>query len=85
MTSQSMRDRLIRAVGDYYDGYADPVDTPSNWRRAEGAVEALIAVLREPDDGMVDFAVNGEYGGLNILSGKDAAKEQFTAMIDAIK
>jgi len=48
-----MWERLCRAVGARYDGEADPVTTPGNWSRASDAVDALLAELREPEDGMM--------------------------------
>jgi hypothetical protein len=41
-----IREAVAKAVGEVYDGYADPVDTPHNWRRAIVATDDAIAAMR---------------------------------------
>ena len=47
-----MIDRVTKAIAEVYEGYADPVETPSNWARAKSAAEAAIAAMREPTGAM---------------------------------
>jgi hypothetical protein len=35
-------DAAIRIIGGHYDGDADPLETPNNWARAEGCLQALL-------------------------------------------
>jgi hypothetical protein len=46
--TDTLRNRLIRIVGEAYDGYADPEETPNNWLRAESAIDAILAEMRTP-------------------------------------
>jgi hypothetical protein len=42
-----MTNRVARAIGACYDGYADPVETPHNWARATEAARAAIEAMRD--------------------------------------
>jgi hypothetical protein len=53
---KTMRERLIRVIGSHYDGDADPVETPNNWARAEGAVDAMLAELVNTNSAMLAAA-----------------------------
>lgn len=46
MTEQ-LRDEVARAIGETYDGFADPDATPNNWARATEAADAAIAIVLE--------------------------------------
>jgi hypothetical protein len=45
MTSNAdeKREKVARAIGEVYDGSADPVEFPNNWARAIEAADAAIA------------------------------------------
>ena len=55
-------ERAARALGEVYDGFADPVETPQNWARAVDGVRAVIAAICQPSEVMrnaVDKAIEG--------------------------
>jgi hypothetical protein len=49
-----MIDRVARAIGEAYDGLADPELTPDNWARAVEAARSAIEAMREPTEAMKD-------------------------------
>lgn len=75
-------ERAARALGECYDGCADPVDTPNNWGRAVAGVRAVLEAIREPSDAMLDLGldVHIECGGG--LASYELA-EMWRTMIDA--
>lgn len=80
---ESMRFTLARAIGDAYDGYADPVDTPNNWARALTAVDEVLNFLSWPTNEMISK------GALEFsedhASEHEGAFDVFCVMIQAIK
>lgn len=46
-------EKVARIIGAIYDGYADPIETPNNWARAETAARAAIQAMIDalPEDG----------------------------------
>lgn len=42
-----IREVIARAVGEVYDGCADPIDTPNNWARATSATDAALAAIKQ--------------------------------------
>lgn len=69
--SPELRRALVKAIGDSYDGCADPQATPGNWRRAESALAEAEAVLhsegyavvpREPTPWMLRAGVLADDG-----------------------
>lgn len=58
-----MLDRVARAIGESYDGYADPVETPNNWARAVGAARAAIEAMR-PELEQLSVAYGGSDGSV---------------------
>ena len=71
----TMLEKAARAIGEHYDGYVDPNDTPGSYARALDAARAVLAAIRGPDEAMLSAA----YG--DAIVGHGAA---YTAMIDAI-
>ncbi len=54
MTTDSMVEKMARAIGEHYDGYCDPVATPNTWASAMGAARAALKVMREPTERVVE-------------------------------
>ena len=52
--TMTMVERVAREVGAIYDGYADPIDTPTNWARAMSAARAAIAAIAELTPAMIE-------------------------------
>lgn len=55
----TMLEDMIRAIGGSYDGYADPVDTPSNWSRASSAALAALQAIKKPSPRVVSALSDG--------------------------
>lgn len=59
-------ERAARDLGEIYDGYADPKDTPENWGRAIAGVKAVLLAIREPSEAMIKAGVNEMSYGIGI-------------------
>ena len=77
-------EKMARAIGEVYDGYADPVDTPSNYGRAKSATIAALKAMREPSEAMMKAGVtafvqfNSDYA-----TKQEAVADILQAVIDA--
>lgn len=76
-------ERVARAIGEAYDGYADPVDTPNNWKAAIHAARLAVEAMREPSPEMTK-APHHEADACDAQYQRDDAfAEAWRAMIDA--
>lgn len=55
--SDSLAEKVARAIAENYDGYADPVETPQSWARAISAAHDAMAVIRD------EFYASGNSSG----------------------
>jgi hypothetical protein len=75
-----MIDRVARAIGEVYDGLADPELTPNNWARAALAARAAVDAMREPTDQMITAGWNNT--NRPIEDHEDLYDIAYRAMID---
>lgn len=88
-----LREVIARAVGETYDGCADPVDTPNNWARATSAADAALAAIKqaggvvvpaEPTREQLDAAEDEEYRmAIETVRTDERFKRIYRAMIEA--
>lgn len=92
----SAKEVIAKTAGDYYDGYADPADTPENWSRGLGCANDILAALdaagyvvvpREPTEAMIDAVVHDAdldiYWSYNADGRPGEPRDAYRAMIAA--
>ena len=84
--SGEMKARVAKAIGDYYDGYISPEDTPNSWARAMAAAELAIEAMREPTKEMLESGAGEVWLFDPDVDGPNAkAGDVWRAMIDEAK
>jgi hypothetical protein len=83
MNDESMKEILARIIGEMYDGYADPVDTPNNWARALHAADEVLEAFINPTTAMI------QRGAVEVeedhASPQSKAYDVFGVMVQAAK
>lgn len=63
---RDVRETIAKTVGDHYDGYVDPNDTPNTWGSATSAADTILAALADegycivPKEPTKEMALAGE-------------------------